>query len=114
MNASNQPSPSTPAQSLNSTSLSKHVRTLFERANQTPAPGLILVALIQWLKDNPGGRDPAWVEAVLDAAVAGEAESPEALYQNLSDPSMEQAESLEEAAAILMGLAREFVTPPAE
>ena len=114
MNAPHQPSQQTVVENLNSTSLSRNILALFAKAKQRPEPGLALVALILWVKDNPQGRDPAWVEAVADAAIQAEADDPEATYQNLAHPDLESAQSLEEAVPLVMSLAREFVTPPAE
>jgi hypothetical protein len=101
----------TAVENLNSTSLSKNVMRLFREAKQTPEPGLLVVSLLLWAKDNPKGRDPAWLQDVADAAAQAEAENPQATYENLASPALEQAVSLDGAVSLTLRMARDFIAP---
>jgi len=87
---------------LNETPQSANVIRLLIAAKQPPLTGLALVRLLEWAQDQSLASDPAWMQAVVDAAQVAETDDPQATYWNLESEGIETAKTLEEAAMLLL------------
>lgn len=90
-------------QALNETPLSLHLEILLRQEKATIHPdSLMLFNLMDWAAKN---HYPNQMQGDLEAgAVAmAEADDPEAVQSNLADDRMLQAETLKEAAELLVG-----------
>jgi hypothetical protein len=71
----------------------------------------VILSLFEWAVENHYSNQLTG-EMEFGAAVAGEQENPEAVYNNLTDDRMLQAESLEEAASVLVACVGRVLGPP--
>lgn len=95
-------SQSATVQALNATPLSRHVEALL-RVEQAPVEpnSLVLLSLLEWAQANHY-RSPTVGQMELGATARAAQDDPEAVYENLADPRMLQARTLEQASAVLV------------
>lgn len=101
----------TSIRSLNETPLSRRLRKMLLSAKAEVSPdSLVLVSLLQWALEKMAA-DPAWAEAVREAALLAEHDNPETVYEALATPQLEKALSLNQAGEAVLSSAADAVNP---
>ena len=87
---------------LNATPLSQNVAMLLKQ-NKVPVSSRtpVVIELMEWAAANKYA-DPTRAEEELGIVVRAALRDPEAVYENLTSPAMETAQTLEDAAGFLL------------
>lgn len=102
------PSPATTLTALNETPVSQHVMTLFQQAKEPFSPSnLALVNLMLWAAENHY-QDWHLGQQEAGAVVAAQEANPQAVHANLEDERMLEAQTLQQAAAVLVSRVAEM------
>jgi hypothetical protein len=89
--------------SLNQLPTSVAILDLFQQAKVKPAPGLAIVALLDWaMAELVADEAREWAQEWEGAAARVEMSDPQALKWNLTVPEIEQATTLREAGLMLL------------
>jgi hypothetical protein len=86
---------------LNATTLSQHIAALLRQAKAPLDSPLVLLNLMAWAVDNHYSAPPRGEMEYGALAMAAQAD-PEAVYEALADPRLEQATTLTQASGVLV------------
>ena len=101
-----QTSHQTTVTALNVTPLSQHLAKLLG-----PTQGLTLKAMAFWVTDNLADRLNQEPEEIDQSLANWEMTNPQALYDNLEDPELVQATTLEQAGETMLEILNEIYQP---
>lgn len=96
---------------LNATPLSQHLASLLRQEKvELWANKLIVLHLLEWALENLAA-DQYWAQAVDQSASMAAASDPEAVYQNLVSPHLEEAATLREAGLAILSEVVDLIPP---